>query len=265
MAYPSIHYGNFGDEKITSTAKINGMPLGIRMVLPDGREFVHARAGGTALEVGKLYQAATATIALTDTAYAKSLVPTSTIAVNATTIIFTNGATTAVTKDMFADGYLTTASTIGTGIGYVYKVKANNSAAAGATTTVTLYETDPVLVALAAGTTTLGISENKNAAIILSAANTIGAPLIGVPCNSAAASSYAWLQTKGPAAVFTGATVLLQRSPCTASTAAAGAVGPIAVAATSALLSTKESFQVVGIGLMGAGTAGYSLIDLSIT
>src|SRR3990167_4254373 len=47
MAYPSVHYGNFGDEKVTSTAKINGLPLGIEMVLPDGRKAVHARIGGT--------------------------------------------------------------------------------------------------------------------------------------------------------------------------------------------------------------------------
>ena len=264
MAFPSVHYGNFGDEKVTSTSKINGLPLGMKMILPDGSEYVHARAGGTAVVVSKIYQAATAAIHLTDTMLAKTLIPADSYAVGATTVAFTTGGTTAVATDALADGYLVIAS--GDGAGYKHKIKTNNSAASGSTTcTLTLYETDGLKVALAAGTTKLGVIPNSYAAVILTAADTIGAKIAGVPANSCAASAYFWAQRKGEAAVFTGGTVLLQRSPCVCSTAVAGAVVPIAVAATTALLDTKESFQIIGVGLSSAATAGYSLVDLNIT
>lgn len=266
MAYPSIHYGNFGDEKVTSTSKINSFPLGIKMVFPDGREYVHAKIGGTAAVAGRLYGAATGAYVVADTLYYK-LVPTSTIAVNATTVIVTAGGTAAaVTKDQFADGYLVTSSSAGGGaVGYNYKVKANNSAAAGATCTITLYETDPVLVAMPAGTVTLTLTENRYAACEQTPAATIGVPINGVACNSAAASAYVWLQTKGVAAVYAG-TALLERSPVVCSTVTAGAVTKIAVAATSALLATKQSFDVVGIGIApSTDILGYNQVDLTLT
>lgn len=265
MAFPAIHYGNFGDEKVTSTAKIAGLPLGIKMVFPDGREFVHARAGGTALVAGKLYQASTAHQALADTIYAKSLLPSAAYAVGATTIAMTAGGTTAVLLDQFADGFLTAASSTGTGIGYSYKVKSNNSCATAATCTVTLYDTDGIKVAVESGTTTFGLTENKYAKVELSLASTVGWPLCGVACNSAAASAYVWLATRGPAPVFVGGTVLLERSPVVCSTVVAGAVVPIVVAATSALLDTKQSFDVVGIGLNNAFTAGFAVVDLRLS
>jgi hypothetical protein len=265
MGFPAVHWGSFGEEKTASSTKINGFPLGIKMVMPDGREFVHARAGGTALVAGKLYQAATSVISLADTMYAKSLV-CSTTAVGATTVTITTGGTTAVTLNAFADGFLATAGTVGTGIGLNYKIKSNNSAASGSTScAITLYETDAIKVALEGGTTKVGVIENKYNGVELSVASTVGAPNLGVAACSAAASSYVWLQTKGEASVFVGGTVLLQRSPCVCSTAVAGAVVPIVVAATSALLDTKESFDVIGIGLTNSATAGFSVVDLRLS
>lgn len=264
MAFPAVHWGSFGDEKVTSTAKINGFPLGIKMAFPDGREFVHARLGGTAAVAGKLYGAATGAYTVADTLY-YALVPTSTIAAGVTSLIVTVGGTaSAVTKDYFAEGHLAVASSAGTGIGYNYKIKTNNSAAAGATCTIGLYETDPIQVALAGGTTKVSITENRYAACELTPASTVGVPINGVACNSAAASSYVWLQTKGVASVFTG-TALVERQPCRASGTTAGAVTIIAVAATTQLASTKESFDMVGIGLAPSVILGFSQVDLTLT
>ena len=54
MGIPSIIYGDYGDEKVTSSTKIGNLPLGQLMRLPDGRKYRHARSGGTALAVGQV-------------------------------------------------------------------------------------------------------------------------------------------------------------------------------------------------------------------
>lgn len=262
MSFPHIHYGNFGDEKATSSTKFNDMPLGQIMELPDGRRYRQVLVSATALVAGKLYQTP---VRPTDTMYETSLVPASSYAAGVTSVAFTTGGTTAVTKDQYADGYLYTASSTGTGIGYAYKIKANNSAAAGSTTcTVTLYETDPLEVAVQAGTTTLGVVTNVYRNVQLSTADTVGARLVGVSCNSAAASTYAWLQTRGHAAVYIGGTVLRDGDIVVASTAAAGAVVPVAVAATTALLDTKQGLMIVGYARGGGAATGYGIVDLTL-
>ena len=189
---------NFGDEKVSNLTKLNGFPLGLEATLDDGRQLVHGRVGGTAMVAGQLYQAETGNIHLADTMYAKSLVPAATYGVGATTVAFTTGGTTAVTTDRFADGWLVAANSSGGGAGLDYKIKSNNSAASGsATCTLTLYETDGLKVAVLTGTTRFGVLENPYRAVELTTADTIGHPVLGRACNSAAASAYVWLEKQG--------------------------------------------------------------------
>src|SRR3989304_7297305 len=154
MGFPHRVYGWYGDEKAAQSTRINGLPLGIRMELPDGREFVHARAGtAAALDPGKLTQApGAAGTALADTVVMAGVLTCASAAIGATSLVITVGATAAVTLDQYADGYVVTASSAGTGRGLVYKVKGNNSAAVGATCLFTLYENDKVKVAIEGGT-----------------------------------------------------------------------------------------------------------------
>ena len=79
-------------------------------------------------------------------------------------------------------------------------------------------------------------------------------------CNSAAASAYCWLQTKGEASVYTG-TALVERQSVVCSTATAGAVTAIAVAATTALLDADAPVVVIGgMGsIMGSIVTGFAL------
>lgn len=261
MGFPTVHYGNYGDEKVSSSTKINGLPLGIKMAFPDGREFRHARAGGTVLVAGKLYESATSIVG-SDTMYSKSLVLSSTVAVGATAVAFTAGVTTGVTTNLFADGYLNTSGSIGTGIGYTYAIKTNNSAAAGSACTLSLYETDSIVTALAGATTLVGVRENPYNLVKLTTADTVMTGKMGVACNSAAASSYVWLQTKGPGPLFTGGTVLINGESVVPSTAVAGA-GAVLVASTAGFTSAKAG-QVIGVCLQGAVTAGFALVDLNI-
>ena len=111
--------------------------------------------------------------------------------------------------------------------------------------------------------TLAGVRENEFRLVKLSTADTAGAGRLSVACNSAAASSYVWLQTQGPAPVFTGGTVLIVGEVAVCSTAVAGAAVPV-VASTAGITSAKAGANFIGICLQSAGTASFAIVDLNL-
>ena len=260
MSFPNEIYGDYGDEKVTNTARIGGLPLGIRMVLPDGREYAQGRASATALVAGSSYQQA-AYIAVADTAFHNALAVNA-AAAGATTLNITAGATTGFTVDQYADGYVAIASSVGTGTGHLYKIKANGSAAAAASAKFTLYPNDSIKVALNASTL-VGLRANEWDKVLLTTADTVA---VGIPAGVApvavAASSYCWLQRKGPAPWVTAATVLIAGLPVLASTATAGRC-TVAFATTAGYLAARN-IDIWG-HCMNIGVANdYSLVFLAL-
>jgi hypothetical protein len=200
MSFPSVIYGKFGDEKRTQTSTF-GPPLGTKMILPDGREFVHARAGAATLAVGiPLVQKAVAGTIV-------NLAVATDAAIGATTVILTMPATTlCTTVDQYAGGFLCVNDV--TGEGYTYKIKSSNTAAAASTATFTLEPSDPIVVALANGTSECTIRENTFFQVLARAAGTaaVGAPA-GVAPVAVSASSYCWVQRRGEVTCLSGGTV----------------------------------------------------------
>ena len=257
MAFPHTIYGDYGDEKVTSTSKIGGLPLGAKMELPDGRVYRHARVGTTALVAGKLYQGKAGEA---NTIFVKNTALAATAAVDATSVSITV-AGTALGADVYNDGYLMSASSIGTGIGYLYKVKSAATTASGSTSVVTLASNDKVKVAMEGGTTTVGMRKNEFDSVLLATADTVGVnTLAGVSCSTAAASAYVWLQRKGPTAGFTDNTTLVVGTPVTASTTVAGAFG---VKPAASGLSGK-GYMEIGLCMSVAASAEFSMIDLML-
>lgn len=260
MSFPHTFYGSYGDEKVTSTSKIGGLPLGTVMMLPDGREYRHARNGGTALVAGSLYEEKAAEAA---TAFASGEVAVNSAALNAVAINITTTAGTALSANVYADGYLWTASSVGTGRGYLYKVKDHLATAgtAAATVVINLHDNDKVAVALQASTTTAGLRLNEYDSVVLTVASTVRTgTLCGVACATAAASAYVWLQSKGPAACLLDGTILNGQG-VVASTAAAGAV---ATAAGTAAGSTISANDVIGYAMASAASLKFGPVDLRI-
>ena len=219
MSYPNVVYGDYGDEKITSASgtaavRIGGLPLGTPMVLPDGREYVHAYTQANSVRVGRL----AVQKAVAGTSINIAVAGTTADTIGSTDVRLTMPATTLVTiADQYAEGYLCIDNN--TGEGYTYKIKASNTIAAAGTVTFTLYPNDPIKVALANGTTTCTIRENEFYAVIERAAGTtaVGIPA-GVPNVSVAASTYCWLQRKGPATLLAGGTLMTRGEPFAACT-----------------------------------------------
>lgn len=193
MAFPNVIYGRYGDEKVTAASAIGGLPLGQKMMLPDGREFRHARAATAAgLTVGALcVQAA----AIADHGCGSAdMMTTVAAAIGATTVVLSSG-TTAITADWYKGGELFIRD--GDGEGYVYKIKSNNAATVGVTCTVILEPSDPIVVALTA-TTTSGLRTSPYDRVLTRATGSaaVGVPA-GVPVCAVSAGYYCWLLKKG--------------------------------------------------------------------
>ncbi len=217
MSYPTIIYGRYGDEKKSSSAQEASLNLGQRMILPDGREFAYAKAGGTALAVGVVCQMPAPTAA------DLMLNSKASGAVGATTVAVTFGATAGVAANELKDGYLMAFK--GGTAGYMYKIKSNGSAAAAETASVVLYEYDALKAPMAAATTYVMPNRAMFNGITVRPASTLqlGIPA-GVTANSVAISYYFWIQRKGPCVLLASETVGLVGEPFCCSTADAGGV-----------------------------------------
>jgi hypothetical protein len=207
MSYPSVIYGRFGDEKKAQSTTF-GPALGQKMILPDGREYVHARANtAAALGIGvPIVQKAVAGTSV-------NLAVATDAAIGATTVVLTMPATTLCTiVDQYAGGFLSVNDV--TGEGYTYKIKKSSTAAAASTATFTLEPSDPIKVALANGTSECTIRENTFNYVLDRAAGTgsVGAPA-GVPPVAVSAGYYCWLQRRGESTLLAGGTLSVTGKP----------------------------------------------------
>ncbi len=207
MSFPVVIFGRAGDEKVAQSTSFGPM-LGQKMVLPDGREYVHAKAG-TAAVVAQGVPVVQRAVAGTSV----NLAVATDAAIGATTVILTMPATTLCTVvDQYAGGYLVV--TDATGEGYTYKIKGSGTAAAASTATFTLEPSDPIKVALANGTSEVTIRENPYWGVLDRAAGTgsVGIPA-GVAPVAVSAGFYCWLQRRGTAALLAGGTLSVRGRP----------------------------------------------------
>ena len=225
-------------------------PLGTKLVLGDGREFIYAKNGAATGVAGNIYAAPSVTVTggpVTDHLNCSVLAA----AIGDRYIDVALGAT-AATENYYAGGYLVVSD--GTGEGVTYKITGH--AAAALSTTLRVYLADPVIEALvASGTSQVDLIPHKCSYAIIHGGPTLGM-LIGVAVRDFTAAYYGWYQTKGQAAVLTNGTVVIGNLVI-ASVSVDGAVE--AVSTTYAVTAYPVGrVQVVGL------TGEYSTIDLNI-
>ena len=176
------------------------LPIGTALITDDG-VFRYAKNGAAAVTIGKLLQQA---VVASD--HLKDLAVAAAAAVGATSVTITNGATTAITADMYKDGWLFVNDAVGEGA--KYKIKSHPAAAVGASCVITLV--DPIEVAL----TTLsqvGLRKNLYDGVVVNPTTQTGIPVGVVNHSSFTAAYYAWIKTKGIVALLTNGTVIVGR------------------------------------------------------
>ena len=232
MSFPNVYYGDFGDEKDVAASAIGGMPLGQKMILPDGREFVQCKQGATTGVAGKLF-VQEAAVADHGNVAGSALAVAVSAAIGATTVVITAGGTTVIAADEYAGGYLNiTAGTVG--FGHLYRIKANAAASLGITCTVTLEPKDGLAVALVASSSLVSFRVSPFKNLVLKAGNsTLVGAIAGVPPVAIPANYFGWVQRIGVASVFQAATATSIGNFVCASSTDAGAVSTLLAAATT--------------------------------
>ena len=139
MSFPNTIYGRIKDAKVEHVTQRN--PLGTRMVLPDGRVYRYTKNGAVALSIARLCQESVVV-----SGHGTDLAVVSAAAVGATTVTLTN-ATTAITKDEYAEGVLFVNDVDGEGQICVIKSHPAESTGTGSVV-ITLEAEDALTVAL---------------------------------------------------------------------------------------------------------------------
>ncbi len=166
-------------------------PLGTKLSLNDGRDFIYCKNGGTALTTGLIVS----TPAWVSTE-ANLATDNDTGGLGTTDVLITTGST--VSADTYAEGYVSVDTSTGAGTFYKIKTHPTLESAEG---TFTLY--DPIVVAWG-DSTTVSLVKNPYNGVILSVASggTETGAQIGVPLIPVTASYFFWAQTRGICNLF---------------------------------------------------------------
>ena len=216
LTYGTV-WGNYGDEKVTSTSEDLGLVVGTRMVLPDGRVFRYAFSNGAAgAGTGVQSSAALAN-------HDSDLAVASDAAVGAKSVSVTVGGTAAA-KDLYANGYLyVNDSGTGAGEGHVYRIRTHEAIDSSGTQTIYLEDGDTIAEALTAGASQVGLVANPYMHVIPSPGGAQTGMTVGFAATEAADNAYFWAQPWGEAAVLADGTLVIFR-PIRMSDGTAGAV-----------------------------------------
>ena len=169
--------------------------LGQKAEAADGRIFRYGKAGAADITLGYL-----AVMPDQDTAELNMTV-TAAAAIGATSVAFTNAATTA-TANEYAEGYLSV--DYGTGIGQTLKIKSHAALTSGGASVV--YLEDPLVVALDT-TSRVGLTPNVYSGVITCTTDAAISVPCGVPLNTITTLYYGWFQTRGVVALAADYTI----------------------------------------------------------
>jgi len=265
LTYGTI-YGDFGDEKVTVTPSDtsptagevdpnNGLIVGTRMILPDGRVFRYAFANGD-IGAGKGVQSSIA-LANQDT----DLVPAAAaVGAKSVTLTFGTSPNTDVTADQYANGYLFVNDVDGEG--HVYRIKGKDAhiaadVSASPAVVINLQDGDTIATALTTSSE-VGLVANPYQDVIITPGGAQTARCVGYTACEVADNSYFWAQTWGEAAVFADGTLVIFR-PIRVSDGVAGAVEEYSS-------QTDAEEQVVGFATnFLAATTEYQFAFLQIS
>lgn len=182
----------------------------------DGRRYRYAYNGGVALAAGHVIQSAPETTNYTN------LVVAVAAAIGAKAVTITLGGV-ALTANQMTLGTLHVNA--GTGLGYTYAIK-GHSAQATTTGNVTINLFDPLVIALDT-TSYVTLTSNLWSKVVTAPASTPTGKVVGVAICVVPINYYAWLQTRGPAAVETVGTLIVGNLAEAYTATTPGCVGPV--------------------------------------
>lgn len=174
--------------------------IGAVVEYEDGRKFVYAKNGGTALEPGLIVEGPA------ENAYDESVALAKNVAVDDTTITLTVNALRTYTANELTGGWLQIEDVAAGVIGHARKIKSHPAAAASSSLVITVY--DAFTDTATAGTDTVNVMENMYNGVIICPTTHTG-PIAGVPPIHVTADYYFWLQVAGICSFIAGAATIV--------------------------------------------------------
>ncbi len=214
--------------------------LGSVMEFEDGRKFVYAKNGGTALEPGLIVEGPA------ENANDESIVLAVNIVAKDETITITTGR--AYSNNELQDGWIQIEDVAAGVIGHARKIKSHPAAGSAESLVITLYE--PLTDTAAASTDTINVMENMYNGVIICPTTHTG-PIAGVPPIHVSANYYFWLQVAGVCSFIAGENTIVAGD----SLVVTGKAGTVIMAA-----GADDEF--VGWAMQSQGTSGNALIGM---
>lgn len=260
MSFPNILFGNEGEQYNSYTDQ--RWPLGMLMVLADGRRYRFGRVGATAAAAGKLYQSE-----VPDGNFDTLTVPAAGALAAGTRYVIATLPANSITADLWKEGYVVTEAAAGGGPGYAYKIKSHPASAGSEDITFTL-ETG-LKVALNTSDK-LTFMKNVFADVIIHPAPRT-AQLAGVAAGAIAAASYGWFAVGGPQPTLIVGTAVIGGGIVAAGTVTGSPDGSVEAAGTIITTTAATIAQIteltgslVGTCMEVAPTTGYGMTNLAM-
>lgn len=239
-------------------------PLGTRLVLQDGREFRFGKNGGTSAAPGKLYQSE-----VPDANFDTLAVPSSTLNVAGSRDARVTLPANSITQDLWAEGFMAVESASGAGFGRAYKIESHPASSGSEDITIRLAPGNGLQTALNTSDKLTFMSHPLDRVIIHPAPPT--APVVGVPQNTIAASSFGWFQYRGPCACLVVGTHVIGGGIAATGTVTGSpdgsveAIGTLITTTAATIAQVTEAFgSVIGVCMEVAPTTGYGMVNLFI-
>jgi len=254
MSFPETVVLNYGETKAETTDQ--RAPLGTRGVLPDGRVFRYAKAGG-AITVGALVTgAAPAGNYIATSGGVTPAATTFTSTWKYITIVTSHQSdSTAETANTYAEGYMVDPKN-----GQVVRIATHDGHTASSTEQSNFYfeEGDRLSISITGTDQAMMVMKNPyDDCIIAPAAGGAGAIALGYSTHNVDSGSYFWLQTWGPVGAVAYGT-WVAGNPGVHSTETATAIGPITT--TDQRLSAR-----VGQLNLVAAAAKFGMINVQLS
>lgn len=260
MAFPNILFGNEGEQHNSYTDQ--RWPLGTQMVLQDGRRYRFARNGAGAATAGLVFQGE-----VPDGSFDTLAVPDSTVNTAGNRTIRVTLPASAITKDLWAEGYAVTEAAAGAGEGYAYKITTHPLSAGSED--VTFEIASPLKHTLNTSDKVTFVKNLYADTIVHPAPRT--ANLVGAAAGAIAATSYGWFAVGGPAPVLVVGTHVIGGGLIATGTVTGSPDGSVeasgtAITTTAATIAqvTELTGSFVGTCIEVAPTTGYGLANLML-
>lgn len=236
MSFPNIVHGS--EEESLTTVDTQGVPIGTKMIIEDGRAYRHCKNNSSNAMIGGNVQLA----AIPEVAkYSAQAIDT--LASGVTVLTGVGATTTNLAIDELVNGYAWTEE-----LAVLYpamRVKSNTLITQGAVTgTITLF--NATIDAIASGET---ISYIRNTWMnVLISDTAISSQIAGVGVRAIATSEFGWVQVSGPCRIDTSAGDPLVGNIVCTSTETAGNVFPSAAYETDG--PAVGTFMASGTGAL---------------